>query len=197
MVANFKEAFTKTMVIEGEYSDHSADKGGETYRGISRENHPDWDGWAIIDKLKPTDGINNQFKDKLKSNTRLQKKVESFYKQYYWETILGDKIPNQEIAEKVFDLGVNMGVGRSVKFLQESLNLLNRNQNDYPDTVVDGGLGPLTLKTIKSFLKVEKKDPSYLLKLISLFQGRQYINIMKNAPQQEIFARGWLNRIKI
>lgn len=196
-MAQFSNAFEKTMGNEGGYSNHAADKGGETYKGIARKIHPTWDGWATIDALKPSEGVNRAFKDKLDADNELQEKVGAFYKKNFWNPVKGDDIPNQELADKLFDLGVNMGTGTVVKFLQESLNLLNRNQKNYPDIEVDGGFGSVTLKTINSFLELENSNPSYLLKSISLLQGKRYIDIMRNDPTQKVFCRGWLNRVEI
>ena len=48
----FEDIFNKTMGIEGGYVDDPDDRGGETYKGISRKNHPAWEGWEIIDSMK-------------------------------------------------------------------------------------------------------------------------------------------------
>ena len=48
----------------------------------------------------------------------------------------GDDMP-RALALEMFDTGVNMGTGRAVGFLQTALNVLNRNQQLYPDMVVD------------------------------------------------------------
>ena len=45
------------MEHEGGYVDDRDDRGGETYRGISRNNFPDWKGWKKIDGFKPVDAV--------------------------------------------------------------------------------------------------------------------------------------------
>lgn len=195
-MADFSQAFEKTMGNEGGYSDNPADRGGETYKGIARKFHKDWEGWATIDALKQAEGTGGDFEDKLAADDQLQQLVEDFYKKKFWDNMKGDNIPDQAIADQLFDLGVNMGTGTVVKFLQEGLNLLNRNQKDYPDIAVDGGLGTKTLETLDMFLELENNNPAYLLKMMGLLQGNRYIEIMKRDPTQQVFARGWLNRIE-
>ncbi len=98
------------------------------------------------------------------------------------------------MAEELYDTGVNMGVRRSVRFLQNGLNLLNRNQKNYADMVVDGWLGQDTLKILSKYLQLDN-SASVLLKMMNIQQGARYINIMENNSTQERYARGWLKRV--
>jgi lysozyme family protein len=123
--------------------------------------------------------------------------VKAFFRTHFWNPVKGDEITNQHIANKVFDTAVNQGIGSSIRYLQESLNLLNRNRRDYPDLEIDGRMGPATLKTIERFLELEQDRPDYLLKLLNLLQALRYLEIMRRDPTQERFARGWLNRVEL
>ena len=78
-MANFKEAFEKTMGHEGGYGNDPDDAGGETYKGIARVYNPGWSGWAVIDAAK-TASIGN-FPASLDQNATLQASVQSFYKE--------------------------------------------------------------------------------------------------------------------
>ena len=122
MGSSFETAYNKTMGHEGGYVNDPDDKGGETFRGISRVHYPDWQGWAIID-----DFIKNG-----QQPPDLDLLVQSFYKKHYWDKCKGDLLPHT-IAEELFDTAVNMGVRTAGRFLQRSLNALNRNQTLYPD----------------------------------------------------------------
>ena len=192
-MANFNEAFIKTAAIEGGYVNDPADAGGETYKGVSRRFNPSWTGWKTVDELKQTARNDSDFKRSLDQNEKLQEEIRLFYKQNFWDRFWGDKIPEQEIAEEVFDTGVNLGVRSAVTFLQESLNLLNRNQKNYADIVEDGLFGPDTLNALETCLKID--DFSYLLKLMNILQGTHYIEYMRTNPTQERFVRGWLKRV--
>ena len=51
MTTNFLASFNKVLAVEGMLGNNYADKGGMTYKVISRIKHPGWPGWIIIDKL--------------------------------------------------------------------------------------------------------------------------------------------------
>lgn len=192
-MADFERAYLKTMGHEGGYVYDPDDAGGETYRGISRRFHPLWFGWRVINKIK-AESENGRFSETPEINNLLQQAVSDFYKQFYWDRFQGNAIPDQALAEELFDTSVNMGIHRAVIFLQESLNLLNRNQKNYSDIVEDGIFGPNTLKTLNVYLDLEGNNSRYLLKLMNTLQGTHYINYMKKHPEQEKYARGWLKR---
>lgn len=192
-MADFNIAYGETEIREGGYVNDPVDKGGETYRGVARKFNGDWAGWPIIDKMKkdhPTD-----FKSRVDSSEELVELAKELFRERYWNPVRGDEIPDQHIANKVFDTGVNQGVARSTKYLQEGLNLLNRNGSNYADIEVDGKLGDATLTALKAFLKLEDDRPDYLLKVLNLLQASFYMDIMRKDPTQERFARGWLNRV--
>lgn len=191
-MANFDEAARRTLGHEGGYVDDPDDVGGETYRGVSRRYHPDWPGWPLIDEHKKGGG---KLPPKLDRDEDLQQHVGDFYKNKFWDKLRGDGIASQEIANELFDTGVNMGVGRAARFLQEGLNLLNRNGTSYDDISVDGDIGSKTIVAMDRLLTLG--DEKTLLKLLNLLQGAHYIDFMRRAPVQEKFARGWLNRVEI
>ena len=188
-MAGFDEAFELTSAHEGGYVNDPADRGGETYRGISRVHHPDWEGWGKIDAHRGK----SDFPRRLDRDDGLQAAVRAFYKHAYWDRFLGDRLPDQATANELYDTAVNMGVRKAVRFLQAALNLLNRNQSDYADLVVDGWFGEQTLATLETLLRKDRDNRS-LVKLMNLQQGARYVEIMTSDPSQERFARGWLKR---
>ncbi len=194
-MADFEIAYGETELHEGGYVNDPDDRGGETHRGVSRRFHPDWPGWAMIDQIKrdhPDD-----FVRRINDDSRLVELSKQLYRQKFWGPILGDRIPDQHVANKVFDTGVNQGVATSVRYLQEGLNLLNRHQANYPDVAVDGAMGEATLGALRSFLELEGDRPDYLLKIMNIMQAGKYLEIMRADGTQEKFARGWLNRVDL
>lgn len=183
-MANFNEAFDITMGHEGGYTNDPDDAGGETYRGIARNYHPHWSGWNIIDDTKPNI-----------DNAQLDPYVRNFYEDKFWDINRLDEFKSQAIANEMFDTGVNMGVGRAAKFLQESLNYLNRNEDSYTDLVVDGNIGPASLRALEYIQ--HHGDEEILLIMLNVCQGRHYMEYMKKSPTQEKYARGWFKRVKI
>ncbi|OAQ29846.1 hypothetical protein K457DRAFT_125464 [Linnemannia elongata AG-77] len=59
---------------------------------------------------------------------------------------------SEPIALKLFDMGVNLGIGTAAKFLQRTLNALNRQQADY----ADGAIGPNSVTAFVSFMNKRK-----------------------------------------
>ncbi|RLI58904.1 MAG: hypothetical protein DRO67_10285 [Candidatus Asgardarchaeum californiense] len=185
-MASFKEAYDKTMKHEGGYVNDRDDAGGETYKGISRVYNPSWYGWTMIDEEKNR----ADFPDCLNYDNELPEAVEDFYKDKYWDVNLLDSFP-QSVANEMFDTGVNMGIGRAAKFLQECLNYLNRNASLFNELVVDGDVGPATLNALSKVTR----DESILLLMLNVCQGRHYMKYMTKSPTQEKFARGWFKRV--
>lgn len=190
-MANFNYAYMKTMGHEGGYANDPDDAGKETYKGISRKYHPNWEGWRIIDSYKSS----SNFPNNLRNDHNLDSMVKSFFKKEYWDTVKGDDIRDQFVAEELFDTSVNMGHDRASKFLQQALNLLNNNGKRYSDISEDGVIGPNTLRTLETYLSL--KDRSYLLKIMNILQGSHYIDYMRRSPNQEKYAFGWLKRVEI
>jgi lysozyme family protein len=119
-MADYKKAIEKVLKTEGGYVNDKNDKGGETYKGISRKNWPDWEGWEIIDREKK----NKNFPKSLDSLVFLQDAVLKFYKVIFWDKVWGDKINLQSVAEKLFDSAVNEGWVPAIKRAEESVHLL-------------------------------------------------------------------------
>jgi len=178
------------MSHEGGYGNDPDDVGGETYKGISRVYNPSWVGWQVVDNLKSGD----DFPKNLELSEELQHLVKQCYKEKYFDPFRGDKMP-RELALEMFDTGVNMGVGRAVKFMQIALNVLNRNGKLYQDQVADGDYGPTTHKCLTKYLHTDNE--MLLCKIINVLQGNHYINYMTKSPKQEKYARGWFKRVDI
>lgn len=185
-MAEFKTAYLETMKVEGGYANHPKDRGGETWKGIARNYHPNWPGWQIIDSFKNKPG----FETNLYASNALQQQVLIFYKQVFWDKMRLDEVKNQEIAMEMFDTGVNCGQEVAVRFLQRSLNVTNRNQQDYSNIQVDGQMGPMTLKAVNNHPRIKQ-----VFKLMNALQGNRYLEICEHNESQEIFMTSWLSRV--
>jgi lysozyme family protein len=191
-MALFEIAYEKTMKNEGEYSNDPIDSGGETWKGVARNFNKDWLGWKIIDKKKKEPN----FPKSLKNDLELESLVSSFYKKIYWDVMRLDEYPSQQIANELFDVGINMGRAVAVKFLQRSLNILNNQESFYKDIVADGLYGNGTHKSVMSFFSSVAKDRWITLyKALNSLQGSRYIEIMESKSSQEKYAYGWFTRV--
>jgi len=188
-MSDFNIAYTRTAKFEGGYSNDPDDKGKETYKGVARASWPNWAGWKIIDVAKTAPN----FPAPLDTNQPLQDLILRFYKTNFWNHIQGDAIPDQNIANEVYDCSVNSGVTRGVTFLQQGLNVLNNNEKLYPDIMADGLFGTGTLKTLNTYLSID--NPNVLLKVMRILRGGFYLQIMSKDSTQKRFARGWLSRV--
>lgn len=188
-MADFCRALKSVLRHEGLYADDPRDSGGETYRGVSRIHHPQWEGWKIIDSLR----AKSDFPKTLPAHTDLNALLASFYRAQFWRRVDGDKLADQLLAEELFDTAVHLGPGRAVGFLQRSLNALNRNEALYGDLREDGVFGKNTRRALRIFLA---QDPlETLLTCLNILQGMHYLERLRERPDQELFARGWLARI--
>ena len=185
----FKTAFKRTMRFEGGYSNHSADRGGETYRGISRKFWPYWEGWKYIPKLKH---LTHQ------ETEELQECTEAFYKEHFWDVLKLDEISLfiPECASELFDISVNFGTKVGKKTLQRALNILNKDEKIFNDLVPDGIIGQKTIHTTEIYIN-KKQNEKTLLKLIRLLRAKYYIDIVEKNTSQEVFIGGWLNRVEL
>lgn len=115
-MADFSKAIPKLLKKEGGYVNNPADRGGETYKGIARKYHKSAFMWALIDRYKDEcGGINSEFRKKLDKDRLISNDVNSIYKTNYWDKFKLDTVPNQRVAEQIFDDAVNRGVGAACK----------------------------------------------------------------------------------
>lgn len=196
---NFKQAYQKTSQFEGEYSNDPSDKGGETYKGISRRYWPDWEGWKIIDIYK-TKYAGNALNRELAKNIGLQQFVQQFYYEHYWLAMQCDEF-NLQVGSELFDTAVNQGKWKAASYLQKSLNKLNRNGKDYTDITVDGNIGLQTKQAYEAYMATERfasrnevKLIAWLIKWLNYYQLKEYDNLTTNDPRQEIYIPGWTER---
>jgi len=180
MMSSFDSAFRHTVGIEGGYSNHAADRGGETKYGITA-------------RVARANGYGGPLRDLPLETAR------AIYKTQYWDTLNLDAVSelSEMIAGEMFDTSVNMGVGVAARFLQRALNVSNRDGKDFPDMDVDGVIGPVTVAALDEYL--ERRGAQGELVLIRLLDGLQavrYIEIAERDPSQEAFIFGWiLNRV--
>ena len=173
---SFQNALSATMKREGGFSDHPDDRGGATRFGI-------------------TEAVARRFGYVGSMADYPQTEANRVYKLQYWDTLHLDEVDaiSEDIAQELFDTGVNMGIGRAGTFLQRSLNVLNREQQDYPDLTADGIVGPATIYALRSFIERRKAQGELvLMRALDGLQRAAYIEIAEKNKTQEAFVFGWL-----
>ena len=187
MRTEFHQAFDNTMEIEGGYSDKSTDRGGVTYRGITKRFFPDWPGWSTVDAAKD--------KSTLDEMPNLQKQVEELYRVEFWDKVRGNDLLDQDIADLMFDTAVLTGVPDAIKYLQRSINLCNRNGTTFADLKVDGMIGRMTLHALA--ILVTRIESWAVYGYLILIRGGAMMDDMIENPEQEWNSLGWLKRLNI
>ena len=102
------------------------------------------------------------------------------------------EITSQNIANKLFDMGVNMGVHQAVHLAQRALNaLISTGAQPLPagePLLEDGIVGDHTIAAINA------ADPIHLHAMIVEVCKTFYIHIVSNNPAQALYLHGWLKR---
>jgi lysozyme family protein len=165
---------------EGGYSNHPADRGGATR-------------WGITEAVARAHG----YRGEMRAFPRDE--AVAIYRRIYWVRPGFDRLAPlaPDIAEELFDTGVNMGPAVAVSFLQRALNALNRGAADYPDIVPGSRIDDATVTALAAFL--ERRKPhgeGVLMKALEALQGERYLDLAERRPANEAFLYGWLaNRL--
>lgn len=176
----FNTALESVLKHEGYYVFNPSDKGGETYRGIARNFHPDWPGWVLVDREKESYGgvLRRNYKI---LHPLMEGYVANFYKTKFWDRIYLDKVKDPNLQYIIFDAYVNSG-GNGITVLQRLLNSMGQK------LAVDGAMGVRTVQAVNS-VNAERLFNSY-----KKAREDYYRAIARGTNAQ--FLQGWLNRIR-
>ena len=164
---------------EGGYVNNPKDKGGRTKYGITA-------------KTAHANGYVGDIKQLPYSVAY------DIYATEYWDINILDDVAHLSIAiaEEVADTGINMGPVTAGKFLQRSLNVLNREGKLFDDIYVDGKIGLRTVSSLRDYLKIRGGNgEKVLVKMLNSLQVNRYILLAEEDESQQEFLYGWvLNR---
>ena len=161
MESNFDTCFDLMLAHEGGYVDHPKDPGGRTNLGVTQRVWEEWMGRPVTEK-------------EMRALTPLM--VKPLYKRKYWDAVRADDLV-AGVDYCVFDVAVNSGPGRAIKFLQSCVG-----------TTPDGGFGAITLAAVKE----AEKDPA---RLIELYCARR-LEFLQSLRTFETFGKGWSRRVQ-
>jgi len=164
-----------TLKWEGGYVNDKIDKGGETYRGISRRNNPDWRGWELLKKHMPLS------KGDIVNDNALKEATAELYFEKYFKAHGLHRLNANIVGVQLFDFAVHGGY--SVKGLQGMLNRLFN-----CDLTVDGVMGEKTLAALNA------QKPDTLAHAILTLRCEHLKQVVANDPTQQRFERGWTSR---
>jgi len=165
-MTNMSEKFNKSLEAilkwEGGFVNHPKDPGGITNMGITKKVYENYTTKKVTEQ-------------DMRELTHAD--VIPIYKEKYWNPLRAEYLP-EGLALCVFDFGVNAGVNRSSRYLQEMVG-----------ATVDGIVGPKTIKTANDYYKKHGKNYTILL-----FQEMRR-NYYKQLHHFDTFGKGWLNRV--
>lgn len=151
---------------KGSYSNDPNDKGGPTNYGITIATYRRFFPGATVEDVK----------------SMPMGHVEMIYTAGYWRPIGLDEIGDQNVATKIFDIGVNCGPGAASAMAQRACCALGR------DVKVDGWIGPKTREVINSI------SPFEFIQALKEQQRDYYLDIVEHDRSQLVFLYTWMRR---
>ena len=158
MQSNFETCLALMLDHEGGYVNHKLDPGGRTNHGVTQRVWEEWVGHEVDEK---------------QMRALTHEMVAPLYKRKYWDAVRADDLV-AGVDYCVFDVAVNSGPGRAIKFLQSSVGV-----------TADGGFGPATLAA------VTKEDPT---RLIEMYCAKR-LEFLQSLKTFETFGKGWSRRV--
>lgn len=156
---------------EGGFVDHPLDKGGPTNRGITLSTLKAAYAQGIV---KHCD---------IKALTLAEAKA--IYKTNYWDKWGWGALP-WPACLCLLDITVNHGSGGMAIIAQRACNALGAGLD------IDGKYGP---KTKTALFAIAPASPEALSEQLCIWRKDYYNRIIRNNPTQEVFRKGWFNRL--
>jgi lysozyme family protein len=178
-MADFKAAFAFAMSHEdpSRSGKVTTDAGGRTRFGVAGKFHPEL----------PEEFFTGPAEEALAEAEKIEE-------QEYWRPMRLEEVEDQSVANKLFDMAVNMGVHQAAIYSQRAANfLLGRDTGSQAAAGVsrlaeDGETGEKTLAAINAV------DPGEYYRVLCEFSEAHYRHIAAVNPAQEVNLNGWLKR---
>ena len=158
---NFEVCLDKLLIHEGGFVNDSRDNGGMTNLGVTIKVWEEWVGHDVDEK-------------QMRNLTPAM--VAPLYKRKYWDACRADELVSG-LDYCVFDVAVNSGSGRAIKFLQSCVG-----------ATPDGGFGSITLALVK---KAEEENTA---ELIAKYSDTR-LQFLKSLKTWSVFGKGWERRV--
>jgi lysozyme family protein len=159
----FAPALAFVLRWEGGFVDNPADPGGRTNKGITQKVY---DAWR-----------QQQGQDLRDVKLIEDPEVATIYQSQYWTPACCEDLA-APLALAEFDTAVNMGVKRSIRFLQSAVKC-----------TADGSFGPGTQQAIAAC------DPGDALVGYCNAREAYYKQLVQQNAALNVFLKGWLNRL--
>jgi lysozyme family protein len=172
-MADFKPAFAFVLLHEDPTCSGKVteDAGGRTRFGIAGKFHPEL----------PEEFFTGPAEEALAEAEKIEERD-------YWAPMRLGEIENQNVANKLLDMGVNMGVHQAGVYAQRAANYLLGRAAAAGRLVEDGKIGEKTLAAINA---LEARE--YYQALCELSEAH-YRHVAAVNPEQAVNLQGWLKR---
>ncbi|HSK44713.1 MAG TPA: glycosyl hydrolase 108 family protein [Candidatus Binatia bacterium] len=169
-MADFKTAFSLTLQHEDSTRSGKVtiDAGGRTRFGIAEKFHPDL----------PEEFFTGPAEDALSEAEKIEERE-------YWDSMRLAEVESQNVANKLFDMGVNMGVRQASVYAQRAANSLLSAEARVAE---DGEIGGKTLAVINGV------DPIAYYQALCELSSAHYRHVAAVNPAQAMNLQGWLKR---
>lgn len=155
--SHFDVALSHVLRHEGGFVNHPRDPGGATNQGVTQRTYDDW---------RRRNGKPPRSVRQIEAG-----EVAAIYRGDYWDRVRGDDLP-AGVGYAVFDLAVNSGASRAVRFLQAAAGVAQ-----------DGVMGPITVAAAAA-------DPRGVID--RLLDKR--VAFLRGLDTWDAFGRGWTAR---
>jgi lysozyme family protein len=170
----------------GTFTNRPSDKGGPTRWGVDAEALGDWRKLGRPATAGEVQALG-------------EPEAIAIYRVRYFARPGFDRVAqiSARIAEELLDTGVNMGVSWPATWLQQTLNLCNRQGQDWADQLVDGAIGAVTLRGLQALIQRRgvRAGEDLVLRCLNGFQFGRYVEITQaggpNGIQEQNFC-GWI-----
>ena len=179
-------SFATTLLVvldhEGGYAHDPNDRGGETFRGVSRRANPDWPGWLLIDAAKRAGitapgAIDRHFA----GLGQMAEHVSDLYRQKYYNPV-ARFTSRERPVDKMFEAGVNIGPGGAIKIAQRIVG-----------AAPDGAIGPKTLAAATAYFAQPGAEDIFISTFCH-YQLEHYVKDIARNPSQLKYIGGWTKR---
>ena len=160
MKDNFDKCLELLLKHEGNFVNHPQDPGGMTNLGVTARVWEEWVGHKVDEK---------------QMRALTPEMVAPLYKRKYWDACRADELVSG-VDYCVFDVSVNSGPGRAIKFLQSCVG-----------ATPDGGFGSITL----ALTRKAEEAPAKLIEAYC-FIRLEFLKSLKTWPT---FGKGWERRV--
>jgi len=169
-MADFKLAFEFVLQHEDPTCSGkvTVDAGGRTRFGVAAKFHPDL----------PEEFFDGPAEDALAEAEKIEERE-------YWDRMRLPEVESQNVANKLFDMAVNMGVRQAAVYAQRAANaFLDRNAR----LAEDGVMGAKTLAAVNAVKPIE------YYQLLCELSAAHFRHLATVNPAQAVNLAGWLKR---